>query len=175
MPHQDKSLSDDTDAMLAVQGVGWAMRKAIQWATITLHIKQYVDDAGTTHIDIDQTATGGMKGTSELRALDWVPREHEDYLFGKLVGQGRWIATGSGEWEALDQVLKDGWLEDENEKGGPNGETHVQSFVDNKERGWTAEQIWGFAVVEGQRYHTRRVVCRKGDQVLFVRLVYTRK
>jgi hypothetical protein len=40
------------------------MRKAIGLATVTLHTKQYEED-GVTHIDIDQTATGGIKGTTE--------------------------------------------------------------------------------------------------------------
>lgn len=147
------------------------MRKAIAWATVTLSIKQYQDDTGLTHIDTDQTATGGIKGTQELRALDWTERSHDDHIFGKLKGKSRWIATGSPEYEALDQFMRDGWLE-EGEEGGPNGETHVQSWVVNEERGWTAEQIWGFAIIEEKRYYTRRVVATKGDEVLVVRLVY---
>lgn len=40
-------------------------------ATITLAVKQYRDDDGVEHIDIEQTATGGIKGTTENRTLDW--------------------------------------------------------------------------------------------------------
>jgi hypothetical protein len=68
--------------------------------------------------------------------------------------------------------LKDGWLEGEEENGGPNGERHVESFVNNEEKEWTAEQIWGFAIVDSQRYYTRRVVVKKGEEALNVRLVY---
>jgi len=64
LPHKNKTLSDDTDAVLALQGVGWWTRKAIGLATLTLHTKQYEKD-GVTHIDIEQTATGGIKGTTE--------------------------------------------------------------------------------------------------------------
>lgn len=157
--------------MLALQGVGWMMRKAIAWATVTLAIKQYVDDAGLTHIDTDQTATGGIKGTQELRRLDWVERSHDDHIFGQLKGKSRWAATGSPEFDALDAFLTDGWLED-GEQAGPGGESHVHSRVVNEEKGWTAEQIWGFAVVEGARYYVRRVIVSKGKEVLTVRLVY---
>jgi hypothetical protein len=148
------------------------MRKAIAWATVTLAIKQYIDDTGLTHIDTNQTATGGIKGTQELRTLDWVERPHDDHIFGQLRGKSRWIATGSPEWDALgDGFMREGWLE-EGEQAGPNGESHVNSWVINEEKGWTAEQIWGFATVEGKRYYVRRVVVTKEKEVLSVRLVY---
>src|SRR5262245_39919282 len=41
------------------------------------------------HIDIEQTATGGIKGTTEKRALDWTYRGHSDWLFGELQGRSR--------------------------------------------------------------------------------------
>lgn len=71
-----------------------------------------------------------------------------------------------------DDFLKADWLEGDEEKGGPAGEIHVESYVENDEKGWTGDQIWGFAVIDGKRYYTRRVVIRKGDEVLKVRLVY---
>jgi len=164
----NKSLSDDTDPILALQGVGWWTRKAIGIATITLHAKQYVDDGKITHIDIDQTATGGIKGTTENRTLDWQEREHEDHIFGKLVGQTRWKTLE----DITDDFQKDGWLTGDEEKAGPNGELFVESHVVNVEKGWTASQIWGFAIIDEKRYYTRRVVVTKGDTVLKVRMVY---
>jgi len=164
----NKTLSDDTDAILALQGVGWWTRKAISYATITLHAKQYVTDDGHTHIDIEQTATGGIKGTTENRELDWKEREHTDHLFGNLKGKSRWLNLDGVE----DEFLKDGWLENDEESAGPAGEKHIESFVLNAEKEWTADQIWGFAVLEGQRYYVRRVVVTKGDTVLKARLVY---
>lgn len=58
--------------MLTLQGVGWFTRKAIGLATVTLDIEQYEGlaegapetDAPVTHVDIKQTATGGIKGMS---------------------------------------------------------------------------------------------------------------
>ncbi|RDL34380.1 Uncharacterized protein BP5553_07508 [Venustampulla echinocandica] len=164
----NKTLSDDTDAVLSLQGVGWLTRKAVGLATITLHVKQYNDDAGTTHVDIDQTLTGGIKGTSEQRQLDWTAREHEDHLFGKVKGQSRWATLDLPE----DPFLKEGWIDDDSENGGPEGQRHIESFVVNEERGWDARQIWGFAIIDGKRYYTRRVVVSKGKEVLKVRLVY---
>ncbi|KAG0647604.1 hypothetical protein D0Z07_6860 [Hyphodiscus hymeniophilus] len=167
----NKTLSDDTDSILALQGIGWITRKAIAYATVTLHTKQYTDDVGHTHIDIEQTATGGIKGTSELRELIWEFKEHEDHIFGKLKGRSRWLNIDAVE----DDFLKDGWLEGEEEKGGPAGEVHVESYVENNEKGWTADQIWGFAIVDGKRYYVRRIIVKKGDKILKARLVYDRK
>jgi len=168
----NKTLSDDTDAVLALQGVGWWTRKAISLATITLHAKQYTDDQSTTHIDISQTATGGMKGTTEIRLLDWQEREHEDHIFGHLKGRSRWLSPSNYDNDISDPFLKAEWLDADSEKGGPNGEVHIESLVVNDEKGWTAQQVWGFAVVDGQRYHVRRVLVTKGKDVLRVRLVY---
>jgi len=163
----NKTLSDDTDAILALQGIGWWTRKAIGLATITLHVKQYVDEKGHTHVDIEQTATGGIKGTTELREFDWQERSHTDHIFGALKGRSRWLGLDIVE----DPFLKDGWLEGEEEASGPEGEKHMESYV-VAEKGWTGDQIWGFAIIDGQRYHTRRVVITKGDTVLKARLVY---
>ena len=38
----------------------------------------------------------------------------------------------------------------------------MESYVKNEERGWDADQVWGFAVVEGKRYYTRRIIATKG-------------
>ncbi|KAL4816676.1 hypothetical protein BDW67DRAFT_175300 [Aspergillus spinulosporus] len=61
------------------------------------------------------------------------------------------------------------------EKGGQqDGPAWVHTFVRNlRGNGWTAEQIWGFEIINGERCHTRRVVVAntKGQYVL-ARLVY---
>ncbi|CZS93138.1 uncharacterized protein RAG0_03549 [Rhynchosporium agropyri] len=163
----NKTLSDDTDAVLILQGIGWWTRKAIGLATVTLHTKQYIED-GITHIDIDQTATGGVKGTTELRALNWEESSHNDHVFGNIKGRSRWSTFQ----EIDDSFLKEGWLEGDEEKAGPEGEKHIESLAVNEEKGWNARQIWGFAMVDGKRYYVRRVVVTKGAEVLKVRLVY---
>jgi hypothetical protein len=111
------------------QDVGWMTRKAIQFATITLDIKHYTQE-GTEHIDIAQTLTGGIKGTTELRTLDWQERPHNDHIFGNLVGKSRRLEAE----EVEDEFLREGWeLADEN--------TLVESFVVNGEKGWSAQQV----------------------------------
>ncbi|TVY86381.1 hypothetical protein LAWI1_G006531 [Lachnellula willkommii] len=99
----NKTLSDDTDPVLALQGVGWWTRKAIGLATVTLHTKQYTGDDSTTHIDISQT--------TENRVLNWQEREHEDHIFGHLKGRSRWLSSSDYDSEITDPFLKAEWLE----------------------------------------------------------------
>ncbi|KAI9784094.1 MAG: hypothetical protein M1839_002598 [Geoglossum umbratile] len=167
----NKTLSDDIDPILTLQGIGWFMRKAIEYATVTLHIKEYEekrdDSTSVTHIDIDQTATGGIKGTSECRTLDWTEREHSDQIFGELIGKSRWqILEKIGGPDA--EFLATGWL-DEVKKTGL-----MESYVISDEGGWTARQacIWGFEEFEGKRYYARHVVVKKHEEVKKAKLVY---
>lgn len=137
-------------------------------ATVTLHVKQYLDEVPTTHIDIVQTLTGGIQGTTELRTLDNTERSHNDHLFGDLKGRSRWVTLDQSGID--DSFLKDGWLEGAEE--GEDGKRHIESWVINEGKGWEAQQIWGFSVLDGKRYYVRRVVVTKGGEVLKARLVY---
>ncbi|KAF2281189.1 uncharacterized protein EI97DRAFT_389624 [Westerdykella ornata] len=177
----NKTLGDNPDPVLSLQGIGWILRKTIGSATITQHIKTSTTPSGATHIQIDQTLTAGLKGTSESRELDWTYRPHSDWLFGDVKGRSRWSSlskvveeaatTGKGEaadLEADAKFLVEGWLPESAE-----GENVVESFVENEAAGWTAWQVWGFADVDGKgRFHVRRVVVRKGSKVERIRLVY---
>ena len=146
-------------------------------ATLTLHIKQFVappsppaDPASppVTHVEIEQTGTGGMKGTTEKRCLDYEFRDHKDWLFGHVKGQSKWMTAD----EITDDYLKSGWLEGDEEKGGPNGETHLISHVESYDAGWTATQIWGFKTIDGVRKYVRNVVIAKGAERVELQLVY---
>jgi hypothetical protein len=164
----NKTYSDPVDPALSLQGIGWLTRKAIGAATVTLHATHYTDDEGKVHVDIDQTVTGGLKGTSEKRCLDNEFRDHKDWMFGHVKGQSKYIAAE----EVSDEFLKKGWLEGEEEKKGPNGESHILSYVESYDAGWTARQIWGFQTVEGERRYCRNIVVTKGAEKVEMRLVY---
>lgn len=91
------------------------------------------------------------------------------------MGRSRWLADlstpGEGATGAdLDPFLTLDWFDEEG--AGPRGERFVQAYAVNSGAGWEAEQIWGFALVDGQRYYTRRVVVKKGSKAVKVRLVY---
>ncbi|KAF3040112.1 hypothetical protein E8E12_007786 [Didymella heteroderae] len=173
----NKSLSDAFDPVLALQGIGWLTRKALGAATVTQHLKHHTAEDGTSsQIDIDQLVSGGLKGSSEKRTLDWQWRGHSDWLFGTLKGRTRYTtlstvleeAKGKGVTEEDAKYLAEGWLKETEE-----GEV-IESFVDNEGNKWTGWQVWGFAEIGGERKFVRRVVVRKSDknEAQRVRLVY---
>lgn len=71
-----------------------------------------------------------------------------------------------------DEYLKAGFLEGDEEKGGPGGEKHIISYVESLDSGWTATQIWGFKIIDGERKYVRNVVVTKGSERAEVQLVY---
>ena len=106
-----------------------------------MHIKEYEaddnDDGKTiTHIDLEQTATGGIKGTTELRTLDWVTRLHADHIFGKLDSRSRWVVVEGDQVE--DEFLKKGWAE----SGRGDEGCLVQAWAKSRERDWVVDQVW---------------------------------
>ncbi|CRG92336.1 hypothetical protein PISL3812_09393 [Talaromyces islandicus] len=207
----NKTLSDDTDPILALQGVSWMTRTALGYATVTLAITEYIEpnaddeaQAPVTKIDIVQTATGGIQ-SSEKRTTDWRVRAHEDRIFGALSAQSRLvrgaaagadgkvrpvleIQTKSKDEEKVARFLRgeilpdgsevDGFVVDEvqDKEGVSYGEGQglwLQSWVRHEANGWSAEQIWGFEIINGQRYYTRRVaVAKNGSKYILARLVY---
>lgn len=138
-------------------------------------MKQYTDDAGKVHVDIEQSASS-LKGTTELRTADWEPHEHSDWIFGRVTGRTRFVTTDelsslvsspggeaiAGKWTDGDSLASD-WLEDESEKTGPNGASHILNHV-RADAGWFATQVWGFQDIGGERRYVRNVVVAKGDQ-----------
>ncbi|KAF6813304.1 hypothetical protein CSOJ01_04648 [Colletotrichum sojae] len=172
----NKTLSDSPEPALALQGIGWVVRKAVGIATVTLDIKQYSappspPGTGTepvTHLDIDQIATAGLKGTSEKRCLDMEFREHSDWIFGTVRGQSTFMSID----EVEDDFLKENWLEGEAEATGPDGKSHIYSHVESIDNGWTATQVWGFQTINGERRYARNVLIKKGDKRVEIRLVY---
>ncbi|KAL9121259.1 MAG: hypothetical protein Q9187_002184 [Circinaria calcarea] len=168
----NKTLSDDLDPVLALQGLPWLLRKVVSWATITMHVKQYIDDVGITNIRIEQTATGGIKGETELRKLDWSEVPHVSGVFGEMMNHSRWSGVKqnarSGDGGTLDTFLTEGWLEEA--AGTREDENHVQNWVVNKKGGWTAEQMWGFAMVDGKRYHVKKFLVKKGGEMEKVKM-----
>lgn len=185
------------DPALSLQGVGWIVRKAIGAATVTLHVKQYQgapsppvepsttsdddNDNLVTHVDIQQVATAGVKGTAEARCLDYVFREHRDWLFGHVQGRSRWLGAGelpalvdearAEKWVDDDFVALD-WLEGDAEKAGPKGETHMLNHVQSLDAGWTALQVWGFQDVGGERRYVRNVVVAKDGKFVSFKMIY---
>ena len=94
--------------------------------------------------------------------MDWAWTEKENWIWGKVKGRSRYTKLGNVE----DGYLREGW-----ERDG-KGEV-VEGYVESLTDGWSARQVWGFAVVEGERRHVRRILARKkGWEDRRIRIVY---
>jgi len=167
----NKTLSDPTDPILQLQGIGWFIRKAIGMMTVTLNVKEYKDEAGVTHIDIEQPGAAGLKGTSEMRQLDGSWQEHEDHIFGAVKGRSKWVKVADFKDDDTDDAyLKKGWSQESLD------DEVVDSYVESIKNGWTAHQVWGFEEIEvegkKQRMYVRHVVVKKKAETIHARLVY---
>ncbi|KAJ7278923.1 hypothetical protein C8J57DRAFT_1304952 [Mycena rebaudengoi] len=163
----NKSLSDPSDPILQLQGIGWFKRKAISIGTVTLYIKHYKNDESIECIDIDQTITGGIPGTREERVMSWTERHTEDSLFGAVVGKSRRVNAS----ELEEEFLTKNWTADTLEHG------LIQSYVysDTPKSGttWIGNQTWGMEEINGERRYARHVdfTGPKGEEIK-ARLVY---
>jgi hypothetical protein len=164
---KNKELSDDTDEILSMQGIGKFNRTAISYGTITRYVKHNKDENGVEHVVSKQTLTG-IPGTTEKRALDWTAEEHYDHLFGAIIGKSRRRNVGDIE----DDFLKGGWLPDTLEHGVIA--TWLESDTKKSGYSWTADEVWGFEEVKGERHFTRRVKFteKPGGKVVHARIVY---
>ncbi|KNG80348.1 hypothetical protein ANOM_010728 [Aspergillus nomiae NRRL 13137] len=152
------------------------------------------------HIDVEHTVTGGFNGTTEKRTLDWNPHVQKDYVFGCLSVRSRLIrgvedADGHVRpalqlhMPNLDESVykfmrgavsfegepEEGFLLDESPQQyvGTSRGSWLHTVSCNDELGWTMEQVWGFEMICGERYHTRRiVVINKSGDCTMGRTVY---
>ncbi|KAL3450230.1 hypothetical protein BJX65DRAFT_305682 [Aspergillus insuetus] len=202
----DKILSSPTDPLLSLQGMNWVVRKAIGMSSVVLDIKQTEETGATTkqpvtYLEISQTSSTGLPGTTEKRWFDWEPRNQEDHIFGKCVAQARWVAgikSDSGrakpDLEVQTTLVQDpnigrflsgevngdlsrseGFLiESPDDEVREEDKQWVQLFIRSVDGNWTAEQVWGFEEVGNERRYVRRVVVanKKGEHGL-ARLVYS--
>ena len=141
----NKTLSNDPDKVLTLQGIGWLVRQAVKYSSVTIKVKEYEEDR-VTHIDIDQTTTGGIT-SHEARTLDGNMREVTDRIFGDVRGYSKFVNIT----EVQQPFLKEGW--DQKSLGADNGEligAYIESVGLDGDQ-WIAHQIWGFEIVDGAR------------------------
>lgn len=167
----NRTLSDSSQQTLKMQNVGWLVRQAVAYSNIETTLKQYTTTTAATteakqqhHLDQHQLSTGGIRNFED-QILDWQPRVHANKIWGEVRGKSRYAAVSAIE----DEWLREGWDESCTGEGGKV----VEAFVEGVKDRWTAHQVWGFAIVEGQRRHVRRIIARReGWEDERVRMVY---
>ncbi|OCK73156.1 hypothetical protein K432DRAFT_430726 [Lepidopterella palustris CBS 459.81] len=162
----NRHLSNDAAPLLALEGVGWLIRKAIGIATITMHIYQAPDPPTIT---CQQHVTGGIKGTTEVRVLDWKYAPRTDYVFGDVSARTRLIkldeVAAEGEFDAEDVAfLKEGM--------GDGADLVLETVTESAARGWVERQTWAVTELDGERRYVRRMIARKKKEVQRVVMVF---
>ncbi|CAK3992742.1 Hypothetical predicted protein [Lecanosticta acicola] len=161
----NKKLSDhkSINPMLKMQGIPWLVRQAAIYSDIQVKLTQYVDDEGIPRVDQLQISTGGVR-QFEPRFMNGALIEVEIMFWGPTTGFTKYIKNTDIE----DDFLKQGWIEED------DGDV-ILDHTDSKTNGWSATQVWGFAVLDGERRHVRRIVSKKGNDVLTMTTVYDYK
>ncbi|KAH7121557.1 hypothetical protein EDB81DRAFT_700459 [Dactylonectria macrodidyma] len=165
----NKSLSDSIDPVLVLQGISFLTRSAIRMANVTCNLKQYTGhpeppttaEGEVTYLESIQTASG-LKGSKDVRCLDNRPRDQTDWLYGTTANQSRWATLE----DICDQFLRDGWLEE------VEGKTLILTFSKNAGYGWTATQVNGFQIINGERRYCTRSVVESDGKRAEIRLVF---
>ena len=80
----NRSLSDNTEELLKLQGLSSPIRKILNYANVTLQISQYTGEDNNTHIDITQSAGAGVANSVETRTLDWTERKQKNGIWGSV-------------------------------------------------------------------------------------------
>jgi hypothetical protein len=153
------------------------LRKGICAANLTIHVKQYegvpaceaTDETpakdAVVYMDID-TVLSGLKGTQEERHLDGSDQPHEDWLFGKVVAQSRFVDNA-----ALQGAVKEAWGAFGSEGWIDEG-VYILSTVQKVDKSWNASQVWGFMMIEGERRYCRKNRIVAGDKSAEINFVF---
>jgi len=156
----NRKQSDGTTPMLKMQKIPWIVQQAAQYSTITVKLRQYVGVGGSVHLDQLQLSTGVTQ--LEERVLNGETLESEVLFWGKVKHSSRYMKVA----DIPDEYLRQGWSAE-----SLNGDI-IYSTVESIADTWTAITVWGFADVDGERKHVRRVLGSKNGDELRIQLVY---
>lgn len=123
-------------------------------APVTMHINQTKGADGVYRLTA-KNMVGDREMSAEERILDFQARE-VDSPVGKLQAQTEMTTVSA----ISDSFLSGGW----------EGDDIIHTFAEGPD--WTLEQVWGLALVGGEKRHVRRLVCIKGSERKEFTLVY---
>ncbi|KAF2866132.1 hypothetical protein BDV95DRAFT_612001 [Massariosphaeria phaeospora] len=159
----NKGLSDNLDSVMRLQGLSWLSRKAVNAAQITTQITLAGRGPSAT-LTLANTANFNIKGTTEVRTLDWEWRDFKDYIWGAFQDRSRHVhkknlapTVSSGEW--LESLQGD-------------DATLIESEVRASDGAWTNRMLWGFKVFGSERFLIRHMEVRRGRESAHAVLVY---
>lgn len=117
-------------------------------ATTTLHIKQ------TVH-------PGGFDSEGDY-PVDGKPHDYSLPIFGDVMMQLRYMDIADVRDEALREKLSE----------ASPVKMVIDEIAQNSTKGWQAQVMWGFEMIDGKRYFTRNVTTTKDKVKVGARIVY---
>ncbi|OAA50790.1 hypothetical protein BBO_00737 [Beauveria brongniartii RCEF 3172] len=128
--------------------------------TITLRIKQEVDDEGLTHLTIDSKSGTGLPGSTERRLFNNETRQGNHPLFGKITGRTRCAALDDlpSDW------LATGWEDDTSRV--------ILMATEHLDIGAVTYKAGALELIDGDRRYVRHVEVQKGEEQLKTKIIY---
>jgi hypothetical protein len=126
--NQSKTLSDNIEAILAAQGIGYLIRKGMQMCSITIDLVHSSSASPPTLASTAAPTGGYFKGATETKVLDGRPVERKDLVLGNVVITVKALTSTE---ELKDSFLRDGWVVE----GGLN------EVIVNEKAGWTNDGV----------------------------------
>ncbi|KAJ5928195.1 hypothetical protein N7466_007151 [Penicillium verhagenii] len=176
----NRKLSDDPDAVFALQGVPWITRKVLRFANLSLEITQSVslsdtssesatdsssDIGSVTTMHVKQVVHPGGFNSETSCPLNGVGQDMSLPIFGDITMQLRYMNTAT----IMDDELRNAFEE------GCSSNLVIDEEAYNTKMDWTARVFWGFEMIDGKRYFTRHATTKKGsknDGIVTARMVY---
>ncbi|KAL3469497.1 hypothetical protein BJX99DRAFT_268146 [Aspergillus californicus] len=186
----DKARTENLDAALKLQGIGWLRRKAVTSGTITLKISQTTEPtepATATKLMMQQGLRGIFPGVEQTRTLNWTDHEHVDAVSGLGIAvRSRFVngvknADGKVnpvfdiETDGLDKASAGAYLGSAVAVYDGEGDLErafVQDVISCADGGWKAEQIWAVEKDGEDIFLTCKAVAVKGSSTENACLVY---
>lgn len=118
--------------------------------------------AAVTTLHISQTVSPGSFDSEGSYPINGKAQEYSLPIFGNVSMQLRYMDTSEVSDESLRQKLTE---------ASPS-KTVIDEVAHNQTKGWEARVIWGFELIDGNRYLTRNVITKKNDKYVKSRMVY---
>ncbi|KAH6650458.1 hypothetical protein F5144DRAFT_523685 [Chaetomium tenue] len=161
----NRQLSQSTEAMFALQGIPWIIRKIINFATLELEYVKLdpTPDATAARLAFKQTVRPGGFDTRNEYILDGESRTDTVPIFGEISMRCHYV--GSEEAAKHDAV----GLETDADNAG---HAAILEILRSEPMGWAATTVWGFEVIDGVRRFVKHNSTIKGEKVEKAKLVF---
>lgn len=117
-------------------------------ATVTLHVKQIINP-------------GGFDNEGSY-PVDGKPHDYSLPIFGDVMMQLRYMNVADVRDKALRERLSE----------ASPAKMVIDEIAQNSTKGWQAQVMWGFEMIDGKRYLTRNVTTTNDEGKVDARMVY---